>query len=366
MLRMLGALGGAPRPADLDRLRASPRYRDGRFRLWRPGLSVPGAGAPDPAAALHGWRGGPRRPWRRIPVVRTPPAGGAPGLRVTWLGHASTLVECAGGAVLLDPVFSRRCSPVPGVGPRRLHRPPRALRDLPALSAVVISHDHYDHLDMRTVRRLAAAQPVSFVVPLGVGAHLRRWGVPEARVAELDWGERVRYGELTLTAVPAQHHSGRTPARNRTLWAGWVVAGAGHRVYHAGDTGYFPELADLGAAHGPFDVTLLPVGGYDPMWPDALLTPEQAVRAHRALGGRLLLPVRWATFPVGRHPWREPADRVVAAAARAGVPLAVPRPGEAVDPAQPPPMTPWWAPLRRAHHLPEAPLTRLLADAAAA
>src|SRR5262249_39256314 len=161
------------------------------------------------------------------------------------------------------------------VGPRRMHPPPIPLERLPALDAVVISHDHYDHLDMATIRALARGRSVPFLVPLGVGGHLERWGVPASRVVELDWDEEVTVAGLRLTATEAQHFSGRSLRRNDTLWASWVLTGADRRVFYTGDSGYFEGYAGIGAEHGPFDLTLMQIGAYGEGWPDIHVTPEQ-------------------------------------------------------------------------------------------
>jgi L-ascorbate metabolism protein UlaG (beta-lactamase superfamily) len=169
-------------------------------------------------------------------------------------------------------------------------------------------------------------------VPVGVGEHLRRWGVPAARVVELDWDGAVTIGGLTLTCVEAQHFSGRGLARNTTQWSSWAITGPRHRVFFGGDTGFHPALSGIGERIGPFDLTLLPIGAYSRFWPDIHLTPEDAVRAHLALRGGLLVPIHWGTFDLGFHGWAEPVERLRAAAAGAGVAVAVPRPGERIDP----------------------------------
>src|SRR5690606_13807740 len=179
-----------------------------------------------------------------LPVVTVDPstfeAAPASGLRVTWLGHSTVLVEIDGRRVLTDPVFGPRSSPYDFVGPKRWYPPPLALASLPALDAVVISHDHYDHLDMPTIEALAKRE-VPFVVPLGVGAHLAYWGVPEERIVELDWWGEARFGDLTIVCTPARHASGRQIFdQNATLWAGYALRGPTHRVFFSGDTGMFP------------------------------------------------------------------------------------------------------------------------------
>ena len=287
-----------------------------------------------------------RTPERPVPVVHhtaadyaTPPAS---GLRATWIGWATVLVEIDGRRVLTDPIWSERCSPSTLVGPKRLHEVPIALADLPHVDAVVISHDHYDHLDMPTIRFLAS-RGTMFYVPLGVGAHLARWNVPPMQIHDLAWNESATIHGLTLTATPARHYSGRNPMHNNeTLWASWVIQGPAHRVFFSGDTGYFDGLKTIGERHGPFDLTLIKIGAYDHSWRDIHFEPEASVQAHRDVRGRVMLPVHWATFNLAFHDWVEPADRATAAAAAAGVTLVVPRPGEAIEPSHPPAVEPWW------------------------
>jgi L-ascorbate metabolism protein UlaG (beta-lactamase superfamily) len=282
-----------------------------------------------------------------VPLVADPIPAAAADLAVTWFGHSSVLLEVDGHRVLADPVWGDRVSPSPVFGPRRLHPVPVPLAALPPVDAVVISHDHYDHLDLPTVRALLHGSTAPFVVPLGIGHHLRRWGVPGDRVVELDWDESTTVGGLTLTCTEARHFSGRTLRRNTTLWSSWAVAGPAHRVFFGGDTGYTPAFADIGRAHGPFDLTLLPIGAYSDRWPLIHMDPEEAVRAHCDLtgGGGVLVPVHWATFNLGFHPWAEPVQRLETAAQRAGVRIAVPRPGGRVDASAPPAPTDWWSPL---------------------
>jgi L-ascorbate metabolism protein UlaG (beta-lactamase superfamily) len=261
---------------------------------------------------------------------------------VTWLGHATALVEFDGSRVLTDPVWSERVSPFGSVGPKRFFEPPIALEEVPPLDAVVVSHDHYDHLDMRAIASLSR-RGVRFYVPLGVGAHLDRWGVSADRIVELDWNESRSAGSLTLTLTPARHFSGRgLTDRDATLWGSWVLAGPSHRVFYSGDTGYFDGFREIGASHGPFDVTLMSLASYGPTWPDVHMTPEELVRAHIEVRGDALIPVHWATFNLAFHDWNEPAIRAAAAAREQGVRLLLPRPGEMVEPGAPPELADWW------------------------
>ena len=349
----LDALGAAPKGERLARIRRSPNYRDGAFR--NPSATSLAADA-STWKVLRQWLGGteqrePPGPIPIVPMTRSsfaqPPAS---GLRATWLGHSTVLVEIDGARVLFDPVWGRRASPSSLVGPKRFHEPPLAIADLPPLDAIVASHDHYDHLDrdfVRTIARNDSQSRARFIVPLGVGAHLERWGVAADRITELDWTESVAVGSLTFTATEARHFSGRgLTNRNHTLWASWSVAGPRHRIFHSGDTGPFAGFANIGAAHGPFDLTLIKIGAYDPSWPDIHLTPEQAVDAHRELRGKLLLPIHWGTFNLAFHAWDEPPERVVAAAS-AGIGLIVPKPGESIEPSTARATEPWWRAVKR-------------------
>jgi L-ascorbate metabolism protein UlaG (beta-lactamase superfamily) len=335
------AIGARPTGARLARVEQSPQYRAGAFHNTRRGTSSMPSGQRD---ALQRFLAGAelRRPASPIPVVSASREPATTGLHVTWFGHASCLVELDGVRLLLDPVWSERCSPSQHVGPRRLHAVPVPLTGLGHLDAVVISHDHYDHLDMDTVRTLAATTSAVFLVPLGVGAHLDVWGVPPDRVVECDWEEGLDVGGVQVTAVEAQHFSGRGLRRDGTLWASWVLAGPSGRVFFSGDSGFFDGYSRLGAEHGPFDTSLMAVGAYDLAWHDIHLDPEEAVEATRLLRGGLLVPIHWCTFVLAPHPWAEPVERLLVAAATHGVPVAVPRVGDRVDVAEPPGLDAWW------------------------
>ncbi|WP_405150044.1 MBL fold metallo-hydrolase [Sphaerisporangium sp. NBC_01403] len=325
------------------RILRSPQFKDGAFRNPMPGeTGVPSGPPPGLVREMLTGRDK-RRPSAPVPLVAPSRAVPSPdGLGVVWFGHASTLVEIEGRRVLLDPVWSKRVSPSQLVGPKRLHPVPAGLGALPEVDAIVISHDHYDHLDLATVRTLTRVQSAPFLVPLGIGAHLEKWGVPSERVIELDWEEEAQVAGLRFTATAARHFSGRTLSRNDTLWGSWAVAGAGRRVFYAGDSGYFDGYARIGAEHGPFDLTLMPIGAYSPAWPDIHMNPEEAVNAHIDLGGELLLPVHWATFTLALHPWAEPVDRLWREAKARDARIVVPRPGEHVDVDASPAVDGWW------------------------
>lgn len=335
------ALGKGPDAARRAVMEASPQWGDGVFEnpepLWndfvgmiRTGMNV------SPVA----------NPSQDLPVVTgdrsrfaEPPGT---GLRITWLGHSTQIIEIDGVTVITDPIFGGRAAPFTFAGPAPWYAPPIPLSELPPLDAVLISHDHYDHLQVETIQEMATWD-TRFVVPLGVGAHLAYWGVPDDRITEVDWWDTLRLGDVELVAVPARHASGRQVFdQNRTLWTGYALRGPQHRVLFSGDTGLFPGLTEIGERLGPFDVTMFEVGAYDRAWPDWHLGPEQAVRAHRMTKGRLFLPIHWGMWNLASHGWTEPVERVLVEAERWDVLTYVPRPGESFEPDGPPALSRWW------------------------
>jgi L-ascorbate metabolism protein UlaG (beta-lactamase superfamily) len=327
----------------LARMERSPEWHDGEFRnpqpMWNDML----------AALRRGLSGVPdNEPAAPVPVVRTDPAvlaaAPASGLRVTWFGHSSTLLEVDGVRLLTDPIWSDRASPVEWIGPRRWYPPTIALAQLPPVDAVLISHDHYDHLDWATIVAMRSWKNV-FVVPLGLGAHLARWGIAPERIVELDWWQSTRVGALAVTLVPARHASGRlNPRSDLTLWGGFTLVGERHRVYYSGDTGLSETMAQIGQRFGPFDVALVEAGQYDAAWPDWHLGPEQAVLSAQRVHAKALIPVHWGLFRLAPHGWTEPVERVLAAARCTDLPVITPRPGQPIEPTalRPGDSTRWW------------------------
>ncbi|MFE3289663.1 MBL fold metallo-hydrolase [Rhodococcus sp. NPDC059234] len=337
---------GASTAAIAPHAHGSARYRGRRFHNTDPSSQVVRGSESSLLSSIltRGRLGRPRRP---IPIATPLAPVEAAELALTWYGHSSVLVEIDGFRVLADPVWSRRVSPSRLIGPARLHPTPVAVADLPPVDAVVISHDHYDHLDKATVEALVRTQRAPFVVPTGIGAHLRHWRVPEERIVELDWDEQVTLGGLSLTCTEARHFSGRGLQRNTTLWASWVMRGSAHAAFFGGDTGYSPRFAEIGERHGPFDLTLLPVGAYDEHWPDIHMNPEEAVRMHADLSAGddtagVLVPVHWATFNLAFHPWVEPVTRLLAAAGKSGTRVRIPMPGQRIDLLRPDAQRRWW------------------------
>ncbi len=342
------SLGARAEGQRLERMAASPRWMGNGFRNLAPiraGLRDLSAKMPSLADFLCGGERrlpsaplpatDPRASWLRPPDT---------GLRATWLGHSTVLVEIDGVRLLTDPVWGQRASPSQLAGPKRFQPVPVALNALPPIDAVLLSHDHYDHLCHPTVRALAKTA-VPFVTSLGVGAHLQAFGVAPERITELDWWEshRIAGTGVEVTAAPSQHFSGRgLKDRNATLWSSLVIRSDKHRVFFSGDTGLTDEYSLIRERLGPFDLVMLEVGAFHPAWGDIHLGPDNALQALQLLGGGAFLPVHWGTFSLAMHAWDQPAEVLLRQAPRQGVHLVMPQLGQAVEPAQVESITPWW------------------------
>lgn len=266
----------------------------------------------------------------------------APDQTLYRLGHSTVLIKLRGAFWLTDPVFSERASPVQWMGPKRFHASPIALEDLPPIKGVILSHDHYDHLDRDTIKRLAPTVK-HFLTPTGVGDHLIHWGVDPAKVRELRWWESTEVEGLQFVATPAQHFSGRgLRDGNRTLWASWILIDGETRVYFSGDTGYFAGFREIGERYGPFDITLIETGAYNENWPHVHMQPEQSLQAHIDLKGKWMMPIHNGTFDLALHAWHEPFDRIAKLADTRGVALTTPRMGEALAFTTPQAGDRWW------------------------
>lgn len=262
------------------------------------------------------------------------------------LGHSSHLLKLRGKWWLIDPVFGDRVSPVSWAGPMRFHPSPLALADVPPIEGLVLSHDHYDHLDVPTIEALKE-RVQRYFVPLGVGQRLRDWGVPADRIEEMDWWQERQWGDITVTAAPAQHFSGRTLwDRNKTLWASWALKSGNERIYYSGDTGYFPGFKEIAQKLGPIDIALMENGAYDSYWPTVHMSPEETVQAFQDLGARTLYLVHNSTFDLAFHTWKDPLERVAAQARQRGINLATPEIGEVLTLGKPRENRRWWEGLK--------------------
>lgn len=248
---------------------------------------------------------------------------------LTWYGHSTFLLEVDGMNILLDPMFGPYAAPVSFFGQRFAYTHAIDMESLPdEIDAVIMSHDHYDHLDYTSI--IAIKDKVKhFYMPLGMSAHFLRWGVPKEKITELDWWESARMGNMEFVATPARHFSGRGISnRFKTLWASWVIKSERHSLFFSGDGGYFDGFAQIGEKYGPFDFCMMECGQYNPQWADIHLTPEQTVQAHIDLKGKVMMPIHWGAFNLAPHNWREPVRRAKAEAEKKGVKMFTPAVGE--------------------------------------
>ncbi|MFT2007908.1 MBL fold metallo-hydrolase [Pontibacter sp. 13R65] len=252
--------------------------------------------------------------------------------RLTWFGHSAFLLEIGGKNILLDPMLGESPSPLPMFGSKRYaEKLPIEVAKLPHIDAVIISHDHYDHLDYSSIQQLKDKVDALYT-PLGVGAHLAAWGVDEAKIHELKWGDEVTHKGLTFICTPARHFSGRGLFdRFSTLWASWVIKSGQKSLYFSGDSGYGPHFKEIGDKYGPFDVAMMECGQYNERWGNIHMFPEQTVQAFQDVQGKLLLPIHWGAFSLALHTWTDPIERVSAKAKELNVHMATPRIGESID-----------------------------------
>ncbi|WP_397355711.1 MBL fold metallo-hydrolase [Paenibacillus sp. N3.4] len=264
--------------------------------------------------------------------------------KITWFGHSASLLTIEGKTLLLDPMFGRAPSPFPGIGKGRYSGGlPFSISQLPEIDAVILSHDHYDHLDYGSIQQLKH-KVNRFLVPLGVGSHLVRWGVSPDRIEEHDWWDEFVFEGLTMACTPANHFSGRSLTdRGATLWCSWVIKGNYSSIFFSGDSGYASHFKKIGDQYGPFDLTLMECGQYDIRWADIHMIPEETVQAHLDVKGKLLIPIHWGAFTLAMHDWRDPVERAIKAAEAKQVQIATPKIGQTVSVhASQYPRSAWW------------------------
>ncbi|MBP2001985.1 L-ascorbate metabolism protein UlaG (beta-lactamase superfamily) [Paenibacillus shirakamiensis] len=349
-LKIYPPLGGRPTPDQMRRIVSSPEYNNGKFHNTLPTTMNMGLKA-NLSILMDFVKGNPfGKPNGKLDVVSydIAPAvqadSASTGARVTWFGHSALLVELDGKRILLDPMLGTSPSPFPFIGGKRYssHLPIEA-EDLPTIDVVLLSHDHYDHLDYGTIIKIKD-KVARFIVPLGVSAHLIRWGVHPDRVEEHDWWEETEWAGLKFACTPARHFSGRSlNDRQHTLWASWVIQGEGTKLFFSGDSGYGPHFREIGERFGPFDLTLMECGQYDYRWPYIHMKPEETVQAQLDIQGKRMIPIHWGAFTLAMHDWTDPVERVIAEANKNQVVVCTPRIGEAVlSGSEEYPKSRWW------------------------
>ncbi len=322
----------------------SPQYADGQFQNITPRSAT----APEPGGKTM-WDFFFNKPKNTVPHAPIPvhtltraELDAAPDRSLYRLGHSTLLMKLRGQWWITDPVFAERASPVQFFGPKRFHAPPISLEDLPPIRGVLLSHDHYDHLDRAAIKKLASKADY-FLAPLGVGDRLAGWGVPREKVVQFDWWKGFSIDGLKFVFTPTQHFSGRgLRDGNRTLWGSWVIIDGDKRVYFSGDSGYFGDFAEIGERFGPFDLALVETGAYNTQWPYVHMMPAQTVQAFKDLGGRWLLPIHNGTFDLAMHAWDDPFEQVLKIGQAEGIDIATPIMGERIDINAPHAGERWW------------------------
>lgn len=261
---------------------------------------------------------------------------------ITWYGHSSFLIEMQGQRILIDPMLGPAASPVAFGTPRFPYERPIPIEELTDIDAIIISHDHYDHLDHPTILKLMD-EVGHFYTALGVGSHLKFWGVPEEKITELDWWNEADQDGLRLMATPSRHFSGRGFSdRNATQWASWIIEGKHQKLYFSGDGGYGPHFQEIGEKEGPFDFAMMECGQYNEAWADIHMMPEQSVQAGIDVRGKTLMPIHWGAFNLSVHTWTDPIERFRSEAQRLEAPMVHPYIGERFVVGQDQPSTEWW------------------------
>ena len=335
--------GATPTGGRLARAKRSPNYRDGSFRNLEP-TDVMRQNASYVGMIGDYMNKSPlNTPKTALPSVKTDLNALSDALpTLVWFGHSSYLIKYAGKTVLVDPVFSGHASPVSFFGKSFPGTDVYGVDDMPTIDLLILSHDHYDHLDYETITKLIP-KATHVYTALGVGAHLERWGVSTSNITEFDWHDTVTVSpDITLTATPARHFSGRGLTRGNTLWTSFVLELFDYKLFLGGDSGYGTHFREIGATHGPFDLAILECGQYGDDWPNIHTFPEEVVTVGQELRAKTVLPVHWGKFALAYHAWNEPIQRFTKRAREAGLAITTPKIGEPVIIGENYPKDTWW------------------------
>jgi L-ascorbate metabolism protein UlaG (beta-lactamase superfamily) len=327
--------GGVPTTEQKKAYLKSPNYSNGKFinkgnvkldmSMRDMGKTLAGFFGPSPLT----------KPNRDIPVMKLDSmdiVNYQESTRLIWFGHSAFLLQMHNKTVLIDPMFGQVPAPHPMLGSNRFSKElPIEVEQLPRIDAVLISHDHYDHLDYGSIQKLKGKVNM-FYTPLGVGVHLQKWGIAKERIVEMDWWQEVVHDDLIFRCAPAQHFSGRgLTDRANTLWSSWVIQSERDNIFFSGDSGYGPHFKEIGDKYGPFDLAMIECGQYNEMWPDIHMFPEQTAQAGLDVGTKQIMPIHWGAFKLAMHPWTEPVERVSHKAKELNVGVLTPRIGEPIN-----------------------------------
>ena len=334
-LTMSPEFGGKYNSADRERYQKSALYQDGKFINETPTSLDMGfadmmktmkefiVGVPDSEPGFE-------LPIEKVDSITL--AGNTVATRLIWFGHSAFLVQMDGLNILIDPMFGKVPAPHPWLGKNRYSKElPIEIEQLPAIDLIIISHDHYDHLDYGSIQKLKG-KTKKFYVPLGVGAHFKKWGVPPADIHELNWWDEITHERLQLAFTPARHFSGRgLTDRWTTLWGSWVIKGVNDNFYFSGDSGYGPHFKEIGNAYGPFDFAMIECGQYNEKWSQIHMMPEESAQAAVDLNTKLMMPIHWGAFTLALHSWTDPVERVEIKAKELGMPITIPKIGSFIN-----------------------------------
>ena len=327
--------GAKPKYINQEKLEASPNFKDGKFQNQEKTTMMTGEDTRGDVMKKF-FKGvendRPEEPIESVEFNKDEFNKTDSGISYTWFGHSTILININGKIIITDPVFTKAASPVPFFNKSFDYENIYSVDIIPELDVVLISHDHYDHLDYKTIKKIDS-KTKKFIVPLGVDAHLLRWGISKEKIEIADWEDSIEFDStLLFTSTPARHFSGRGPKdRDKTLWCSWVIESKDQRIFFGGDSGYGKHFKEIGEKHGPFDITFIECGQYNENWSQIHAMPEQTVQAHIDLNGKTLLPIHWSKYRLSIHSWTEPIERATAASLKNNVHLQNPKIGEVVQ-----------------------------------
>jgi L-ascorbate metabolism protein UlaG (beta-lactamase superfamily) len=329
------AFGAKQKFMNKERLEASPNFKNGKFQNLEPTKMMTGTDSRWNVIKkfITGVENGrPDKPIESIAFDKDSFLKNSSSISYTWFGHSTVLINFNGKIIITDPVFEKAASPLRFINKSFDFENEYSVDLLPAIDVVLISHDHYDHLDYKTIQKIDS-KTKKFIVPLGVDAHLLRWGISSDKIEIADWGDSIKYDpDLEFISSPARHFSGRgNRDRDKTLWCSWIIESGDRKIFFGGDSGYGKHFKEIGEKYGPFDITFIECGQYNENWSQIHSLPEQTVQAHIDLNGKTLLPIHWSKFRLSVHSWTEPIERVKDESLKKNVYLQTPKIGEQVS-----------------------------------